>query len=243
MKTTPDHDKRMASMTLASVYPHYVTKVERKGRTKSELHKVIKWLTGFDGKQMQKFLKEEVTFKVFFKQAKLNPNAHLIIGTICGYRIEEIKNPITRQVRYLDKLVDELANGKSMEKVLRKENKSVVKTGRPQKMKNYNSFSEWKKDQTSKNHMKNTATDFRHKIPKDLAKTLTESPKLTEKWEELTPLARNEWICYVTIVKKPETRSEHLLRLKEDLLKGKKRPCCWPGCPHRRPKAAKWFQM
>lgn len=119
MNTTPEHDARMAKMTFGSVYPYYVTKVERKGRTKKELHQVIKWLTGFDSKQLQILIKENVTFETFFKEAKLNPNAQLITGTICGYRIEEIKNPITRQVRYLDKLVDELAKGKAMEKILR----------------------------------------------------------------------------------------------------------------------------
>lgn len=120
MKTTPEHDERMAKMTFASVYPHYVKKVESKGRTKDELHKVIKWLTGFDEKKLKKFIDEKVTFETFFQKAKLNPNAHLITGVICGYRIEEIKNPLTQQVRYLDKLVDELAKGRAMEKILRK---------------------------------------------------------------------------------------------------------------------------
>ncbi len=120
MKTTPEHNERMAKMTFASVYPHYITKVERKGRTKEELHQVIEWLTGFDEKKLQKLIDEKVTFKTFFEQAKLNPNAHLIKGVICGYRVEEITNPLTQKVRYLDKLVDELAKGKKMEKVLRK---------------------------------------------------------------------------------------------------------------------------
>ena len=119
MKTTPEHDERMAKMTFASVYPHYITKVESKGRTKEELHQVIEWLTGFDDKKLQELIDEKVTFEIFFKKAKLNPNAHLITGVICGYRIEEIENPITKQVRYLDKLVDELAKGKKMEKILR----------------------------------------------------------------------------------------------------------------------------
>jgi hypothetical protein len=96
-----------------------LAKVEKKGRTKAELHEVIEWLTGFDDKTLQKLLKEEVTFEAFFKRAKLNPNAKLITGMICGYRIEEIENPLTRQVRYLDKLVDELAKGRKMEKILR----------------------------------------------------------------------------------------------------------------------------
>ena len=120
MKTTPKHDERIANMTFASVYPHYVTKVEKKGRTKEELHQVIRWLTGFDEKKLQKLIKDNATFETFFKRAKLNPNAHLITGVICGYRVEEIENPLTQQVRYLDKLVDELAKGKAMEKIFRK---------------------------------------------------------------------------------------------------------------------------
>lgn len=119
MKTTPEHNGRIAKMTFASVYPHYITKVEGKGRTKEELHQVIKWLTGFDNKKLQELIDEKATFETFFRKAKLNPNAHLITGVICGYRIEEIENLITKQVRYLDKLVDELAKGKKMEKILR----------------------------------------------------------------------------------------------------------------------------
>jgi hypothetical protein len=119
MKTTPKHDERIAKMTFASVYPHYITKVESKGRTKKELHQVIEWLTGFNNKKLQELINEKVTFETFFKKAKLNPNAHLITGVICGYRIEEIENPLTQQLRYLDKLVDELAKGRKMEKILR----------------------------------------------------------------------------------------------------------------------------
>ncbi|MFV0304940.1 MAG: DUF2200 domain-containing protein [Moheibacter sp.] len=119
MATTPEHDERIAKMTFASVYPHYITKVEKKGRTKEELNQVIKWLTGFDDKQLQKFIDEKVTFETFFKKAQLNSNAKLITGVICGYRIEDITTPLTRQTRYLDKLVDELAKGKKMEKILR----------------------------------------------------------------------------------------------------------------------------
>lgn len=119
MKTTPEHDARIAKMTFASVYPHYVTKVEGKGRTKAELQQIIEWLTGFDKKKLQELIDENVTFETFFKRAKLNPNAPLITGVICGYRIEEIENPLTRQARYLDKLVDELAKGRKMEKILR----------------------------------------------------------------------------------------------------------------------------
>ena len=106
-------------MTFASVYPHYVTKVEKKGRTKEELQQVIEWLTGFDEEKVQELIAKKVTFKTFFDEASLNPNAHLIKGVICGYRVEEIENPLTRKVRYLDKLVDELAKGKKMEKILR----------------------------------------------------------------------------------------------------------------------------
>ena len=119
METTPEHDARFAKMTFASVYPLYIKKVESKGRTKRELHQVIEWLTGFDDKKLQELIDEKVTFETFFKQAKLNPNANLITGLICGYRIEEIENPLTRQTRYLDKLVDEMAKGKKMEKILR----------------------------------------------------------------------------------------------------------------------------
>jgi hypothetical protein len=119
LKTTPEHDKRIAKMTFASVYPHYISKVESKGRTREELHQVINWLTGFDDKKVQELIDEKVTFETFFQRAKLNPNAQLITGVICGYRIEEIENPLTKQARYLDKLVDELAKGKKMEKILR----------------------------------------------------------------------------------------------------------------------------
>lgn len=119
MKTTPEHNRRIAEMTFAEVYPHYVTKVERKGRTKDELHQVIEWLTGFDEEKIQQLINEKVTFEKFFELAKINPYADLIKGVICGYRIEEIENPLTKQVRYLDKLVDELAKGRKMEKILR----------------------------------------------------------------------------------------------------------------------------
>ncbi|MCA9250037.1 MAG: DUF2200 domain-containing protein [Phycisphaerae bacterium] len=117
--TTPEHDERIAKMTFASVYPHYVAKVEKKGRTTDELHQVISWLTGFNEKQLQKQIDDKVTFKQFFQKAKLNPNARLIKGVICGYRVEHIENPLTQKTRYLDKLVDELAKGKKMEKILR----------------------------------------------------------------------------------------------------------------------------
>lgn len=119
MNTTPEHDERIAKMTFASVYPHYVNKVERKGRTIAELHQVIEWLTGFDDQKLQALIDEKVNFETFFNRAKLNPNANLITGLICGYRIEDIETPLTKQARYLDKLVDELAKGKKMEKILR----------------------------------------------------------------------------------------------------------------------------
>ena len=121
MTTTPAHDARMAKMTFAQVYPHYVTKVEKKGRTKEELHQVIEWLTGFEEKKLQELIDKKVTFEEFFQKAKLHPNAHLITGVICGYRIEGIKNSLTQKVRYMDKLVDELARGKAINKILRKE--------------------------------------------------------------------------------------------------------------------------
>jgi len=119
MKATPEHDERMAKMTFSSVYPHYVTKVERKGRTKEELHQVIEWLTGFDEAKMKELIDQQATFEQLFEQANLHPNADMIKGLICGYRIEEIENPLTQKVRYLDKLVDELAKGRKMEKILR----------------------------------------------------------------------------------------------------------------------------
>lgn len=106
-------------MTFASGYPHYITKVERKGRTKEELHRVIEWLTGFDEKKLQTLIQEKVTFQKFFAASSMNQNVHLITGVICGYRIEEIETPLTKQVRYLDKLVDEIAKGRKMEKILR----------------------------------------------------------------------------------------------------------------------------
>lgn len=119
MTTTPEHDARVASLIFASFYPHYVTKVEKKGRTKEELEQVIEWLTGFDSKKLQELLDARVTVEEFFAQANINPNADQIKGVICGYRIEDIETPVTRQARYMDKLVDELAKGRKMEKILR----------------------------------------------------------------------------------------------------------------------------
>jgi hypothetical protein len=119
MNSANKHDEHIAKMTFALVYPMYLTKVEKKGRTKEELHQVIEWLTGFNEKKLQELIEEKVTFEIFFQNATLNPNAHLITGVICGYRVEEIENQLTQQVRYLDKLVDELAKGRKMEKILR----------------------------------------------------------------------------------------------------------------------------
>lgn|SRR5690554_748034 len=119
MATTREHDEHIAKMTFAAVYPHYVSKIERKGRSIQELHQVIEWLTGFSETELKRLIKDEVNFKVFFEQANLNTNAHLIQGVICGYRIEDIQTELTKKVRYLDKLVDELAKGRKMDKILR----------------------------------------------------------------------------------------------------------------------------
>jgi hypothetical protein len=119
MNNANNHDERFAGMTFASIYPLYIAKVERKGRTKEELHQVIEWLTGYDKKRLQELIEKKVNFKQFFQGATINANAHLITGVICGYRVEEIENKLTQQVRYLDKLVDELAKGRKMEKILR----------------------------------------------------------------------------------------------------------------------------
>jgi len=120
MKVTAEHNDRIAKMIFGSVYPHYVEKAEKKGRTRQELHQIITWLTGFEEQQIKELISDKVTFEAFFQKATVNPNAHLITGVICGYRIEEIDNTLTQQVRYLDKLVDELAKGKKIEKIFRK---------------------------------------------------------------------------------------------------------------------------
>lgn len=111
--------ERIAKMTFATVYPLYLVKIENKGRTKEELHQVIEWLTGFNKQKLQDLIEKKATFETFFQQASLNPNANLIKGVICGCRVEEIEDPLTRHVRSLDKLVDELAKGRKMEKILR----------------------------------------------------------------------------------------------------------------------------
>lgn len=121
MKNANSHDQRIAKMSFASVYPMYLAKVEKKGRTRDELHEVIKWLTGFDDRTLQRLIAERVTLDTFFAEARLNPHARLITGVICGYRVEDIQNPLTQEVRYLDKLVDELAKGRKMDKILRRE--------------------------------------------------------------------------------------------------------------------------
>jgi hypothetical protein len=119
MNNSDKQNERIAKMSFATVYPLYVTKVEKKGRTIDELHQVIEWLTGFDSAKLEELITSKATFETFFQSATLNLNAHLITGVICGYRIEEIEDRLTQQVRYLDKLVDELAKGRKMEKILR----------------------------------------------------------------------------------------------------------------------------
>ena len=121
MKVTAEHNERVAKLVFGSIYPHYVNKVEKKGRTKEELHEVLEWLTGFNEAKIQQLIAEKVTIEEFFQQATIHPNAPLIKGVICGYRIEEIDNDTTRKARYMDKLVDELAKGRKMEKILRQE--------------------------------------------------------------------------------------------------------------------------
>jgi hypothetical protein len=120
MSPSNTQDERIAKMSFATVYPLYVAKVEKKGRSQQELQQVVEWLTGFESKSLKKLIKENVNFESFFQRASLNPNAKYISGLICGYRVEDIKNPLTQKVRYLDKLVDELAKGRSMDKILRK---------------------------------------------------------------------------------------------------------------------------
>ena len=113
-------NQRVYKMSFASVYPHYITKAEKKGRTKAEVDEIILWLTGYDGNALQKILDKKTNFETFFAEAKLHPNAHKITGVICGHRIENIEDPLMQKVRYLDKLIDELAKGRAMDKILRK---------------------------------------------------------------------------------------------------------------------------
>jgi len=110
---------KIFAMAFSRVYPLYITKVERKGRTKKEVDEVIRWLTGYDQKKLQKQIDKDVDFKTFFEEADLNPNASKITGVICGYRVEDMKDPLMQKIRYMDKLIDELAKGKAMEKILR----------------------------------------------------------------------------------------------------------------------------
>src|SRR5574343_483527 len=117
--STSHHDENIANLSFASVYPHSVAKIEKKGRTINELHTIIEWLTGYSTSEINQLIDQKVSFSEFFSKARIHPNASLITGTICGYRIEEIENSLTRQVRYLDKIVDELAKGKSLEKIMR----------------------------------------------------------------------------------------------------------------------------
>lgn len=120
MNNSGAQDERIAKMTFASVYPHYITKIEKKGRTREELQEVIYWLTGLDIMQIEALIQSKASFEEFFSKAKLPPNVSLITGVICGYRVEDIVNPLTQKVRYLDKLVDELAKGRKMDKIIRK---------------------------------------------------------------------------------------------------------------------------
>ena len=118
-KTTKEHDEKIAKMVFYSVYPHYLNKILKNGRSEKELQEVITWLTGFEGMVLRDLIEGEASFKEFFDKANLNPDASLIKGVICGYRIEDIETPLTQKCRYLDKLVDELAKGSKMEKILR----------------------------------------------------------------------------------------------------------------------------
>jgi len=121
MTTTQKQDEQIAKMSFAMIYPLYVSKVEKKGRSSEELNEVITWLTSYSEEKVKEFIENEATMKEFFTEATINLNAHLIKGKICGYRVEDIQTPLTQQVRYLDKLVDELAKGREMEKILRSE--------------------------------------------------------------------------------------------------------------------------
>ena len=119
MNANANQDNRIAKMTFASVYPHYINKVTKKQRTIEELHTVIEWLTGMNEAAIQQIISDQLTFKEFFTKCTLNENAVLITGSICGYKVEEIENSLTKKVRMLDKLVDELAKGKTLENILR----------------------------------------------------------------------------------------------------------------------------
>ena len=121
MQVTPEKNEKVAQMVFSSIYPHYLKRIEKNGRTKQELNQVIEWLTGFDEQKLQSLIEEKVTFETFFQQAKIHANAHLIKGVVCGYRIEEIEDKfdVYKQCRRMEKLIDELAKGRKMEKILR----------------------------------------------------------------------------------------------------------------------------
>lgn len=123
MKVTPEKNKKIAGMVFASIYPLYLNRLKKNGRTKEELDQVIMWFTGFDAKTLQTLMEENATYETFFQKAKIHPNAHLIKGVVCGYRVEEIEDEfnVYKQCRRLEKLIDELAKGRKMEKILRKE--------------------------------------------------------------------------------------------------------------------------
>ena len=125
MKVTPEKNEQVANMVFASIYPLYLNRLEKNGRTKEELNQVIEWLTGYDEEKLQSLIDDKVTFGTFFQKAKIHPNAHLIKGVVCGYRIEEIEDEfeIYKQCRSMEKLIDELARGRKMEKILREEKK------------------------------------------------------------------------------------------------------------------------
>ncbi len=122
MEVTAEKNEKVAQMIFGSVYPHYLSRIVKNGRTKAELDQVIEWLTGYDANRVQTLIDEKATFETFYKEANMHPNAHLIKGVICGYRIEDIEDDflVYRRCRYLDKLVDELAKGRKMEKIMRK---------------------------------------------------------------------------------------------------------------------------
>lgn len=125
MKVTAEKNEQVANMVFASIYPHYWNRLEKNGRTKEEFHQVLDWLTGFNEDQIQALIDEKVTFKTFFERAKMHPNSHMIKGVVCGYRIEEIEDDfeVYKKCRQMEKLIDELAKGRKMEKILREEKK------------------------------------------------------------------------------------------------------------------------
>ena len=128
MKVTLEKEEKVANMIFASIYPLYWNRLEKNGRTKEEFHQVLEWFTGFDEEKLQSLIEEKVTFRTFFQRAKINSNAHLIKGVVCGYRIEEIEDEfeLYKQCRQMEKLIDELARGRKMEKILRDEKKVKI---------------------------------------------------------------------------------------------------------------------